>query len=181
MKICLFGSSFNPPHIAHLEIVNELKKQSFDKLLLVPTGNPNHKKIDISTADRVELIDAFATLTGVEVTYHEIDHDFEYTVESIKYLNFSAEDQIYFTIGGDSVNTLPEWDYYDLLKTMVTFIVFDRPGVVLDEQVLADISYIKLELATTNISSSELRKNLNQELIPQPIFDIIQRKKLYIK
>ncbi len=180
MKICLFGSSFNPPHIAHVEIIEELKKQNFDKLLLVPTGKPNHKQIEISNQDRILMTEAIAKQLGVEISLHEIENNFEYTVESLKYLDFAKDDEVYFTIGGDSVNTLKEWDYYQELKAMVTFIVIKRPRIELDQSTLNDINYVLLDLKTTDISSSQLRKNLDSCLIPECVLQIIYEKGLYV-
>lgn len=181
MKVCIFGSSFNPPHIAHLQIVEGLKAMDFDKVLIVPTGNPNHKKIEITTEQRLALIDEFAKLCQVEVSYHEIENEFAYTVESLDYLNFGQDVQIYFAIGGDSVNTLPSWDYFERLKAMVTFVVIKRPGTPLDETVLEQIDYLDLEIETADISSSQLRANLDSEYIPASIYKIIKNKQMYSK
>ena len=46
-KIAIFGSTFNPPHIGHLEIVSKaLDFFNFDKVFIVPTGNPPHKNVE---------------------------------------------------------------------------------------------------------------------------------------
>lgn len=181
MKICIFGSSFNPPHIAHVQIVEGLKQLEFDQILVVPTGNPNHKKIEIDTADRILLVREFAKILDVEVSFHEIEHEFAYTIQSLDYLNFDSDQQIYFAIGSDSVNSLPTWDYFERLKTMVTFVVIKRPGIELDQQVLDQIEYIELEIKTADISSSQLRSNLDSKYIPDSIYEIICEKNLYTK
>lgn len=180
MNICIFGSSFNPPHIAHVEIVEGLKTMGCDRTIVVPTGNPNHKKIEISNQDRMLLIEQFVKLCDVEVSYHELEQNFEYTVESLNYLNFKKTDKVFFTIGSDSVNTLESWDYFDCLKDMVIFVVVNRPGIKMDSKVLAKINYIELEINTTDISSSQLRANLDRKYIPQSIYQIIEERKLYI-
>lgn len=179
MKICIFGSSFNPPHIAHMQIVEGLKKMNFDQLLLMPTGLPNHKKIDITNEDRVLLVEAFGKLCDVQVTYHEIENNFRYTVESLQFLNFPKDVEIYFTIGSDSVNTLLTWDFFDELKELVTFVVVKRPGVAMNQEILKQIKYLPLEIETTDISSTKLRADATSEYIPKPIFDIIISKHLY--
>lgn len=181
MNICLFGSSFNPPHIAHMQIVEYLKKLNFDKVILVPTGNPNHKKIDIKLTDRIDLVKAFASECQVEVSYHEIENSFEYTVESLEYLNFKSDDNIYFTIGADSLNTLPTWDYFEKLKEMVSFVIFNRQGVELNQDVLKQISYQLIDFTPTDVSSTELRINLQQQLLPKSVYEIIKSRNLYVK
>lgn len=181
MRICIFGSSFNPPHLAHLQIVEGLKQLEFDKVLIVPTGNPNYKQIEISTEHRIELVKAFAALVDVEVSLHEIENQFAYTVESLDYMNFKKVDQIYFAVGSDSVNSLPTWDYFERLKEMVTFVVIKRPGIELDSQVLAQIKYINLEIETADISSSQLRAKIDSNYIPKPIYNLICKYNLYSK
>ena len=47
MKIAIYGGSFNPPHLGHLEaaktVAEELKP---DKLLIIPDNIPPHKSMD---------------------------------------------------------------------------------------------------------------------------------------
>ncbi|WOO87587.1 nicotinate (nicotinamide) nucleotide adenylyltransferase [Mollicutes bacterium LVI A0039] len=179
MNVCIFGSSFNPPHLAHMQIVEQLKEMGFDKVLLVPTGKPNHKQIDIATADRIDLVHAFANECQVEISFHEIENNFEYTVESLKYLNFAQSDDVYFTIGGDSLNNLPSWDYFNQLKEMVTFVIFNRVGFELDHEVLKQIKYIELEYVPIDVSSTELRANIDAKLIPSSVYKIIKERNLY--
>lgn len=179
MKICIFGSSFNPPHIAHQEIVLGLKKINFDKLIIVPTGNPNHKKIDISLEDRLNMVQIFAKTNEVDVSLHEVENQFAYTYESLQYLNFDNSVEIYFTIGGDSVNDLEKWDYFEKLKEMVTFVIVNRSGYELNAEILNKINYIMLDTKTTEVSSSELRANLNKELLQPEIYEYIINHKLY--
>ncbi len=179
MKICFFGSSFNPPHIGHLQIVEGLKKLNFDKILIVPTGNPEYKKIDISTEMRMKLVESFIRLCNVDVSYHEIENHFSYTVESLKYLEICDNNDVYFALGGDSVNSLPSWEYFSELKEMVTFVIVKRNGYKLDESVLKKIKYMMLDVTTTNISSSSLRTNVDQNYIPNEIYKIIKVNNLY--
>lgn len=181
MKICIFGSSFNPPHIAHMQIVEGLKTMNFDQILIVPTGNPNHKKIEITTDQRLALINEFVQICDVDVSFHEIENKFAYTVESLEFLNFDSGVEIYFAIGSDSVNSLPSWDYYERLKEMVTFVVIKRPGIEIDQRVLKQINYVELEIETADISSSQLRANLDRAYIPKSIYNIICEKQLYLK
>lgn len=179
MKVCLFGSSFNPPHIAHKQIVEGLKLQNFDKLIIVPTGKPNHKQIDVSDEMRIEMVKAFASECEVEYSLHEIENKFEYTYQSLEYLNFDQQTKIYFTIGGDSLNALESWDYFEKLKLMVTFVVVNRPGLELDENILNQISYQILDCQTTDVSSTALREHIEQDLIPDAVYRVIEKYNLY--
>ncbi len=179
MKVCIFGSSFNPPHNAHLEIVKGLQAMNFDRLLIVPTGNPNHKKIEISDEDRIKLVTAFCHLANVEYSLHEIENEFEYTLQSIDYLNFDQADQIFFAIGSDSLNNLRSWDYYEKLRMRLNFVIINRPGLELDQSILDEINYQILDVNTSDISSTQLRNNISEQYIPSPVFKLIKKLGLY--
>ena len=44
MKLCLFGGTFDPPHLGHLVIAEFVKEsEGFDIILFVPAPNPPHK------------------------------------------------------------------------------------------------------------------------------------------
>lgn len=179
MKICIFGSSFNPPHNAHMQIVEGLKKLNFDKLLIVPTGKPNHKHIGISDNNRKLLIEEFAKLCEVEVSYHEMENNFEYTMESLDYLQLDDEWEIYFAIGGDSLNNLRTWDYYEQLINRVAFVVVPRPGEELDQSILKEVNYQLLDVMTDAISSTSLRQHINVEKMPKSIYEVCEKLDLY--
>ena len=43
-KIAMFGGSFNPPHMGHLELAEKfIRELKLDKLLLIPVFTPPHK------------------------------------------------------------------------------------------------------------------------------------------
>ncbi len=181
MKICLFGSSFNPPHLAHAQIIEGLKGANFDRLIIVPTGTPNHKQIKIDETKRRELLACFAKEMDVEISFHEVDNKFAYTAQSLDFLDFSTDDKVYFAIGYDSVNTLPSWDHFERLQKMLTFVIIKRPGVVVDEQVLAQIDYQMLDIKTADVSSTQLRLKLDEQLLTPKVYEKIQELKLYMK
>lgn len=181
MKICIFGSSFNPPHNGHVQIVEYLQNMEFDKIMIVPTGKPNHKKIGISDYHRIQLINIFRDICNVDVSMHEIENKFEYTFQSLQYLNFSESDRIYFALGYDSVNTLETWDYFPELAQMLTFVIFKRPGIELNVEVLKKIKYHLVETEIADISSTKLREKINNKLVPTEIYNYIVENNLYSK
>ena len=45
MKICLFGGTFNPPHLGHLIIAQTIfEAENFDKIIFIPANISPHKK-----------------------------------------------------------------------------------------------------------------------------------------
>ena len=48
MHLMLFGGAFDPLHYGHVEIIHYLLSiPSLDQLVLIPTGQPVHKKTTI--------------------------------------------------------------------------------------------------------------------------------------
>ena len=44
MKVCLFGGTFDPPHLGHLIIAQTIfEAEKFDKIVFVPAYKPPHK------------------------------------------------------------------------------------------------------------------------------------------
>ena len=57
MKICLFGGTFDPPHIGHLLLAQTIfEEESFDKVLFIPAYQPPHKNNISPVEDRLKTI-----------------------------------------------------------------------------------------------------------------------------
>ena len=57
MKICLFGGTFDPPHIGHLLIAQTVcEAEDFDKILFIPAFTSLHKKGITSIDHRIEMV-----------------------------------------------------------------------------------------------------------------------------
>ena len=57
MKIGFFGGAFNPPTIAHINLVKEaLKEYSFDAIYFVPVNNFYKKQGLIDISQRIDML-----------------------------------------------------------------------------------------------------------------------------
>lgn len=59
MKIAVLGGSFNPIHIGHLALADEVcTTLGYDKVLFIPTYNPPHKEMNaaLPASERLELV-----------------------------------------------------------------------------------------------------------------------------
>ncbi len=57
MKICLFGGTFDPPHIGHLLIAQTVyEAENFDKILFIPAYAPPHKNSITPMNHRIEMV-----------------------------------------------------------------------------------------------------------------------------
>ena len=47
LRIAVYGGSFNPPHLGHIEAAREAARElKADKLIVVPAARPPHKDVE---------------------------------------------------------------------------------------------------------------------------------------
>ena len=167
--IALYGGSFDPPHLAHEAIVKALKKLDFiDKVVIMPTFlNPFKETFTASAELRLHwLRDIFASYNDVEVSAYEVDLKKKVpTIETVKSL-LKDYSKIYLVIGADNLESLQDWYKYNELKELVTFIVATRKNIEIPKK------FIQLDI-NENISSSNLREDLDISKIPKKVRDEI--------
>src|ERR1700744_5144635 len=107
-RICLFGGTFDPIHIAHLRIANEaLKKFSLDSVLFVPAAPPPHKDGTTVTSyeDRFRMVEiACAPYPSFSASRLEANDEPNYTIDTVERFRkeIGADDQLFFLIGADA-------------------------------------------------------------------------------
>lgn len=178
MRIAIFGGSFDPVHIAHVAIVSEaLKQLNVDKLIVVPTYlNPFKNSFYLEPCARFKLLSkVFHEFEKVEICDFEINQQkISYTIDTVNYLkNLYNPSKIYFILGDDNIKSLYKWHKIDELKELVEFVVASRKGF----NSIEAKNFKRLDV-NIDISSTNLRSNMNYEYIPQKIKkDIINLKK----
>jgi nicotinate-nucleotide adenylyltransferase len=162
-SIALFGGSFDPPHIGHKAIVEALEKLEYiDKIIIMPTFlNPFKSSSHASAELRFKwLTQIFKDSQKVEIDKYEINQNRRVaSIESVNYL-LTKYKKIYLVIGADNLETLKSWKNYEELSKKVTFIIATRDDIDISDK------YISLYIEE-NISSSELRKNMQISKLPQ--------------
>ncbi len=163
LTIALFGGSFDPPHIGHKAIIEALDKLDYiDKIIVMPTFlNPFKSSFSAPAELRFKwLKEIFKGFLKVQVDRYEVNQERQVpTIESVKYL-LKTYKNIYLVIGADNLHSLEEWNSYQELKDLVTFIVASRDNIIVDEK------FIQLNI-NENISSSELRENIEIAILPE--------------
>ena len=188
MKIGLFGGTFNPPHLGHLNSIETVRrKMGLDKVFIIPSfQNPLKKEVDgPSPEHRLNMLKAmiYSYEKHYEIDTQELTRKgMSFTKDTIADYRKSYEPkELYLIVGGDNLLTFDKWKDYKKILEDVNLVVTTRPGydIPLDNESLpkflkditADIEFNFIELTTgrsiqfvtlddIEISSTELRKKL---------------------
>lgn len=159
MKI-LFGGTFDPIHIGHIQLARYVSQQFNCPVSLLPlSGVPNYKKPPLATLEqRLSMLEIIAAKYPHEITinYSEAQlNEYSPTITTLRRMrkNELITEKIYFIIGGDSLLSLEIWDEWKSLFGLTNFIVAMRPDYPLHnmtEELAKEVS----PRITDNINSS---------------------------
>jgi len=186
----LFGGTFNPIHIGHLIIAEEVcNKLGLKNIVFVPCFIPPHKSTYslASAEDRLKMVKlAIRNNAKLSTSSLEIKRKGRsYTVDTVKsfHKKLSNKRKLMFIIGTDSLKELKEWKDIKEISRIVKFVVVNRPGFKLNR---VPGNYIPLSIPDSGISSSSIRRKLAKGTsvryqIPEQVLKYIKKKGLYKK
>tara|TARA_B100001248_G_C27399050_1_gene468338 strand:+ start:7200 stop:8234 length:1035 start_codon:yes stop_codon:yes gene_type:complete len=137
-KVGIFGGSFNPLHLGHINsVISVAEKMSLEKVFVIPAyQNPNKDPVDGPSAnERLKMaeIGFQPYLDFVEVVDVEIQRKGNsYTIDTLNMYaeHFNAE-ELHLIIGADAFYGFDRWkDYQEILKKC-NLVVTSRPGMQL--------------------------------------------------
>lgn len=198
MRIGLYGGTFDPIHTGHLIVIeNAINYMNLDKVIILPSSNPPHKKHKKKTATniRVEMV-AEAIKDNDKIvlsTYESTDQTVRYTHETIRYFKkYFPEDDIFYILGEDSFLTIDTWKNYEYILDE-NIIVFTRSNIEPDSDLVKKVEIIKkdnpniflINNLNINISSTLIRGLVNDKksikyLVSDRVKYIIEKRGLYV-
>lgn len=209
MKVGILGGTFNPPHVGHLRLAQEVAYvHELDRVIFIPCFLPPHKTAGETAApeDRLEMTRrACAGNPLFEVSDVEIARRAtSYTVNTLEIIGSGEHQGLYFILGADSLREIHTWKDYRRLFHLSNFIVVGRPGTSFDfawdsmpdslrRQFVREGSVFVHEASThlipsevmgLNISATQIRALLKKGLsirylVPESVRSYVNRKKLY--
>ena len=139
MRIAIYGGSFNPPHLGHMEAARTVAAElAPDKLLIIPDNIPPHKEVEPgcpTAEERLELCRlAFRDVPGAEVSDMEIRRQGKsYTAHTVQELRKQyPEDELCLVVGSDMFLSFEEWYEFRYLLGECTLAVISREEDDLD-------------------------------------------------
>lgn len=184
-KIGILGGTFDPPHLGHLVIAEEVRSSlDLEEIWFMPSNEPPHKaKATTNAKTRIKMIElAIRNNSSFKLKTIELKRKGKsYTIDTMKLLiKKHPHIQFYFIIGADMVEYLPHWHKIDELVNIVTFVGVKRPGYHLQSV----YPIITVNIPMFDISSTMIRERLQknqpvQYFIPEAVYNFIKEKRIY--
>lgn len=163
LKTGLYGGSFNPIHIGHIQLSQALlDAHLLDEMwLLVSPQNPfkvNQKLLDDNARLKLAQL-AVKNIPNIKVS----DYEFHlprpsYMVHTLEHLRQDfPEREFILIIGADNWERFPHWYKYEEILEHHRLIVYPRPGFELKD-IPAGVTIADTPLI--DISSTEIRENI---------------------
>ena len=134
-RIAIYGGTFDPVHLAHLEVAKKVSQLfEIDELLFVPAQVAPHKL----TRPVTPAIHRYAMLVlatqqepRLRVSTFELEaSDRRYTVDTLAHFQSEVGESadLFFVMGADSWAEITTWREWERLLGLVNHIVITRPG-----------------------------------------------------
>ena len=174
-RIGIYGGSFNPPHIGHVQAARQAYQAlGLEKILLIPDSVAPHKTFPEGTPtpqQRYEMIRLAAEdCPELEISDLELQRPgISYTCETVAALRQEyPEDQLYLIMGSDMFLSFETWkEYESLLKTVNLAVLYrgdrgEKEKIDKQKEKLEALGghIFLVENEITEISSTQLRRLL---------------------
>ena len=191
MKICLFGGTFDPPHIGHLLIAQTIcEVEAFDKIMFIPAYEPPHKVFISPIAHRLNMLKiAIANNPNFELCDVEIKRKgISYSIDTINYIKeqYTLEKpELFYLMGSDSLGDFHTWKNAEEILNVCQVIVAVRPGFKPSEiqpWVLKKVQFAnnpKFEISSTTIRKRWTEDKTIRYMVPLDVWQYINEHKLF--
>ncbi|MCI6640297.1 MAG: nicotinate (nicotinamide) nucleotide adenylyltransferase [Pygmaiobacter massiliensis] len=170
MKLLLFGGTFDPPHIGHMQLLKHaIAAVQPDLVLVMPAGLPPHKRAFGTSGElRFAMCADFLKLDQrVRRSRYEISRPGKsYTAQTVEYLQKKYQGaEIYLAMGSDMLLSFTQWYRWQWLLQQVVLVAQSRdddetaamqPAIRLLEQAGGKVLFVPAQVL--KLSSSELRE-----------------------
>ncbi len=190
MHIALFGASFDPPHMAHRIITEQLLDQKLvDQVWLVPVKEHPFGKDMTQSGDRLAMVkfmlEKIARPKTVFIDEYELTQDKpSYSFDTLEAMSRKFPEHTFsWVIGTDNLKSFAKWHEAHKLLEKYTVFVYPRAGSD-SEPLLPGMKRIE-HVPEINISSTDIRQKVKQGesitgLVELEVAQYIKEKELYV-
>ena len=194
MKVCLFGGTFDPPHLGHLIIAQTIfEAENFDQIVFIPAYQPPHKKgLKISPVDqRLEMLNIAIKenpnfiMSDLEIQRKGLSYSIETIMDYKKQNNIKSKD-LFYLMGSDSLKQFKKWKEPKMIINESRVIVAIRPGFRpsdIPNWILAKIQFAsipRIEISSTTIRDRWAEDKTIRYMVTESVWQYINKNKLYI-
>ena len=157
-RAALFGGSFNPIHLGHLLLADEVRERlALDRVIFMPLGVPAHKPAETlaPAADRHAMVRlAIADQPAFEVSDLEMRRTGpSYTVDTLEALGVPRV-ELFLIIGSETFLDLLSWRDPHRLPALCRIVVIPRTGSLFDPASAAAVKVLR-EIGADRIARVE--------------------------
>lgn len=195
-KLLLYGGTFDPPHMGHMNNLRAVMAAVHpDQVLVMPAGIPPHKAASATPGEvRLAMCRCFTEVDPrVEVSRWEIDHQGRsYTVHTLQMLRDAYPGAaLYLALGSDMLLTFTQWHRWQTILALATLVVQSRAGGdSADLHAAADAlrpyggrvlfaDAMPVPCASSQIRAGSLDADTLRRVLPESVRRIIRQKNLY--
>ena len=201
-RIALYGGTFDPVHLGHLEIARRvLELFEIEKVLFVPAQVAPHKmRRPVTPPIHRYAMLALATQNdpSLSISTFELDApDRRYTVDTVEHFQRVFETtfetiqgsstELFFIMGADSWSEITTWREWERLLSMINHIVVTRPGYDVDKTLPAPGARVLFtDAVMQDVSATDIRRLAREgqfdevaRLVPAPVAEYIRKYEIY--
>ncbi len=189
IRTAIFGGSFNPVHVGHLQLAREVVKQRLadEVWLMVSPQNPLKQNGELLDEEARYQLAAMAVEgeKGIKASRFEFDLPRpSYTYRTLESLcQAYPERKFSLLIGGDNWALFDRWAHYEEILARYPIIVYPREDSPLSADALPKgVSLLRAPLWP--VSSTEIRRRIREgedcsSLLPPRVDEAIRRMGYY--
>lgn len=161
--IAIYGGSFNPMHIGHLNVIHELLKRGYDVEVMLSPQNPLKRKselYDFELRKRIcedSIFDYFGKYQRERVSVNTIEDKLpkpSFTYQTLEHLEKTRpDDKFFLAFGTDVINSFDRWEGFEKVKEYPIIHIF-RPGngdIKENKELIKDTIISDIEMSSTQI------------------------------
>jgi len=187
MKIAILGGAFDPIHIGHHIVAQQVKEQlSMDEVWLMVCYSyfpefPDKLERITPYEERFKMASLFASNGLIVSDFEEKFNKRSRTIDTLRMLRtHHPHDKFYWIIGSDALPTFSLWNHWEELVRDHSLIIFPRDTdfKTLEKRVRdsfklstipKNITILEGDLIVSTISSTHIRKRVRKNLPIEPL------------
>lgn len=201
MRTLVFGGTFNPPHLGHQLMVEQVLTNllpdgnKIDQVWILPVGKHSFAKEFVDHKHRLAMlqlmVESIVTKNPKLIGKILLEtYELERTEESQTFNTLEAlakqnpERNFSFLIGSDNLAKFHLWHHYQLMLSKYPFYVYPRLGFPLQpilHGMIALVDFPQVGISSTKVRQTLAQKSSLKGLLDDKVIAYIEANKLFIK